>query len=157
MVASVQVKMGMSCHLYRWLFALLVWLLCTEFLTRISPAAALKIVYCSLENEMASIGNNFTFYKQLDALYHQANEIQFSQLSPSSPTFTSLPRGVVVSTWNSNDTSGFACQLESLRKFCERYNYTHRVFAGNRDFEKQVSFPYYNIVFTFLYFPTTLA
>ena len=121
------------------LFVLLLLLLSIELLTQVTPTYALKAVYCGLENEMASIGNNFTFYSQLDALYHQTNDIQISHLSPSSPTFASLPRGVVISTWDSNDTSSYACQLASHQKFCEKYNYTHRVFAGTEEFRNQVN------------------
>ena len=122
----------------RQAFVILLWSLDMQLLTKISNVDAIKVVYCGLENEMASMGNDFTFHKELDALYHQKSELQINHLSPSSPVFSSLPRGVVVSTWNSGDTSRYSCQLESQRKFCEKYNYTYRMFAGNEEFDKEV-------------------
>ena len=39
---------------------------------------------------------------------------------------------------NSGNTSRYSCQLESQREFCEKYNYTYRMFAGNEEFDKEV-------------------
>ena len=134
-----EIEGRMWTSLYCWLLVILIWSIDIELLTKVTYVDALKVVYCGLQVEMASIGNNFTFYRELDALYHQHNDLQPNHLSPSSPTFASLPRGVVVSTWNSQNTSRYSCQLESQRKFCEKYNYTYRMFAGTEEFNKEVS------------------
>ena len=113
-----------------------------NFLGNMPTASALKKEYCGLEKEMQNIGNNISLHRELDMLYHQPMDLQTNLLSPSSPAFANLPRGTVVSAWSQNDTSRYACQLESHRRFCDKYNYNWRMFAGTEDFEKEVSLLY---------------